>query len=174
MRGIKLKNKFDEIFKIMEESFPTNEIRTYQEQKELLNKKNYKIITHYSGNQIVAFIAVWDLKDFKFIEHLATTVKSRGKGIGSELVSNFILSGNKPIILEVEPPKDEITKRRINFYERLEFKYNDYYYEQPKLREDTLPCELKIMSYPNKLLPNEFEKVTNELYSQVYNKIKSF
>lgn len=167
-----MKNKFDEIFNIMEEAFPTNEIRTYEEQKALLNKKNYKIITHSIGNQIVAFIAAWDLKDFSFIEHLSTTTKFRGMGIGSELVSKFILSSNKPIILEVEPPKDELTKRRINFYKRLEFKYNDYYYEQPKLREDALTCELKIMSYPNELLPNEFERVTKELYLQVYNKIK--
>lgn len=34
---------FDEIFEIMDESFPNNEMRTYEAQKKLLDKDKYNI-----------------------------------------------------------------------------------------------------------------------------------
>lgn len=48
---------FDEIFAIMEASFPTSEIRTFEGQQELLDVPDYRLITEMnSEGKIVAFI----------------------------------------------------------------------------------------------------------------------
>ena len=165
-----MKKIFDEIFAIMDQSFPNNEMRTYEGQLALLDREGYKVV--YEKNEdgkIIAFMTVWETDNFTFIEHLATTEECRGKGVGSKLLKNYIKSSKVPVILEVEPPETSaIAKRRIGFYERIGFKLNEYFYEQPALRHDTEKCELKIMSYPNFLDKETFSMIQNELYKKIY------
>ena len=60
--------------------------------------------------------------NFIFIDYLLVDAKTRGKGIGSKVLSWFKRK-DKPIILEVEPPdaEDKDTIRRIRFYEKNGF-----------------------------------------------------
>lgn len=164
---------FDEIFQIMDESFPDSEMRTYEGQLALLSEKEYRVLsTKDASGKIVAFITLWEFPDFSYIEHLATTESVRGKGIGSALLQQYIDSIENPIILEVEPPTTPLAIRRIRFYERLNFHLNDYPFEQPALRADTLPCELKIMSYPCTLSEQQFSHYTDVLFERVYKRPK--
>ena len=59
----------------------------------------------FSGNLYGKELAVW------LEEHL------RGHGTGSTILRQ-LLTQDKPLILEIEPPEDEITCRRKHFYER--------------------------------------------------------
>ncbi len=165
-------NRFDEIYNIMKEAFPKHEMRTYEDQLALLNQNNYHISILESENKVVAFITSWELESFYFIEHFATAKNVRGKGLGSQLLKNYITASDKPIVLEVEPATSDIAKRRIEFYKRFGFHLNDYKYFQPALQNDTSSCELKIMSYPNPLSQGEFEICRKVLYRNVY-KIKA-
>ena len=71
--------------------------------------------------------------------------------------------------MEVEPIEDQLTKRRVEFYNRLGFKLNDYEYKQPPLQEGNEYLKLEIMSYPEKISKEEFlefqDKVINNVYS---------
>ena len=72
------------------------------------------------------------------------------------------------VVLEVELPEDSLKKRRIGFYERHGFTFNEYPYIQPPMGEDRHEIPLRIMSAPEPLSQDEFQSVRTELYKSVY------
>ena len=160
---------FDEVFKLMEKSFPKEEYREYKEQKQLLYKPEYSLTTKKDeDNNLLGFISSWKIDKFIFIEHFAVNPLMRGKGIGSEMLKDFIKNSNSPIILEVEIPSSEMSIRRIKFYEKLGFILNNFKYYQMPLRNNSKPIEMYIMSYPKSLTPENFENIKNLIYKLVY------
>lgn len=161
--------KFDEIYDLMKISFPENEYRTYENQKKLLNRKEYKIITKEDekGN-VIAFISLWSFPKFDFLEHFAVSPDCRGGGVGSQMMKNLMQKTNKLIVLEIEIPRDEMSIKRLHFYERLGFKLNEQEYYQPPLRENAKPLKLNLMSYPEKLSNEQFELIKDQLHQKTY------
>lgn len=170
VKDLLLKSKFDSIYRIMEDSFPSSEMRTYDGQKLLLNNDFYHINVQTDDNgAVIGFLAYWDLSNCIFIEHLAVDKKSRGKGIGGKLVDQIFKESKKDIFFEVEPPVDEISHRRVKFYQKKGAHLNEFYYEQPALRETERAQRLMIMSYPNPIDGDSFKKYKEEIYEHVYN-----
>ena len=81
---------FEQVFSIMERSFPADEYRTYEEQKELLFEPRYHIYVCMRQDPdhacVEAFLSVWQLEDFTYIEHLASDPAIRGQGLGSAIL----------------------------------------------------------------------------------------
>ena len=52
-------DRFDEVYGIMEKSFPPDEMRPYSEQRELLQNEKYKVFaaTDDASDKITAFVA---------------------------------------------------------------------------------------------------------------------
>ena len=147
----KLEEKdFINYFNKMCNDFPYEERRDCEKQKRLLSNENYNwyIVKDETGE--CAYLTYWEYDDFVFVEHFAIEKNKRGKGHGSLVLQEFIKSIDKKIILEVELPTDEYKIKRINFYRRVGFAYNDAKYRQPSYHgENSVP--LSLMSYPNKL-----------------------
>ena len=163
---------FEQIYKIMDESFPDKEKRTYSDQLALLEDKRCKVfVERNKENEIITFLLVWIFNDFCFIEYLATDKRYRNLGLGSRLLNSCIKEFPTPIIIEVEPPENDINKRRIEFYTRLGFHLNNYKHKQPSLQKHTEPCELLIMSYPSPIVKKEFLQFRNKIFNTIY-KIK--
>ena len=142
--------KFDEVFSIMKKSFPQEEMRNYEGQKALLERDDYFIKTYMHEDEVAGFCAYYKFDNFIYIEHLACNPEVRGLGIGTKLVQQVIAEDeNLVVILEVEPPVDELTKRRVRFYEKLGFKLNPHYHFQPSLNEGMDGLELKKTSIPH-------------------------
>ena len=160
-----LKSDFEQIYNIMEEAFPENERRSKEGQLALFEDELYKI---YSDKEKTVFIAFWELSEYVFIEHFASLKSQRGGGIGGIFLKAFLEMCGKPAVLEVEPPLNEISKRRIMFYKRNGFNLNEYFYIQPPLGKDRDELELKIMTYPNALSQSEFMVLKNEIYEKIY------
>lgn len=169
IEGKNIKEDFDEFFKLLKESFPEIERRNYEGQKKILENNLYNVLYYKEGKEVVAFIAFWKFEDFIFIEHLAVAERLRSKGIGKRILNTLLTIYHKKVILEVEPVEDQLTKRRVEFYNRLGFKLNDYEYKQPPLQEGNEYLKLEIMSYPEKISKEEFlefqDKVINNVYS---------
>ena len=159
---------FDTMFEIMEKSFPVDERRPYREQKELFNNSCYKVYVKKEKGVVIAFVAVWDFENFLFIEHFAVNPEFRNNGIGGKLLGDVISLYDKAVCLEVEPPEDELTKRRIGFYKRNGFFLNEYPYTQPPISKGKNSIPLMIMSSGQKLCETEFENVRDVLYREVY------
>ena len=58
----------------------------------------------------------WETPDFRYIEHFCILPALRGQRYGSRALS--MLPNDRPVILEIDPPVDEIAIRRKAFYER--------------------------------------------------------
>lgn len=168
------KEDFDQVYKILDESFPEEEKRNYEEQFSLLNDKRCKIFVERDKNgKIIVFFSVWVFDNFCFGEHLATDKNYRNLGLGKKLLESCLKYFDKPFILEVEPPRDEMSIRRINFYKRLGFYLNNFEYKQPALQKHTHPCDLYVMSYPSLLSKSEFLYFRNEIFKNIYKVLPS-
>lgn len=171
MNGKQLINEtdFDQIFAIMEASFPVSEIRTRNGQRALLDHPYYYLYPRRDEEgQITAFLAAWELPELRFVEHIAVSPEVRSGGIGKQLMSEFIALSDKPVLLEVEPPDGELEQRRIGFYERLGFYLNPYDYVQPPLRAGQADLPLRIMTYPEPVTAEQFGRFRELLYTEVY------
>ena len=70
---------FEEVFRIMEQSFPIDERRNREGQQKLLSEEKYKLLGVKNDGNLIAFFAVWDFTDFVFIEHFAVDECARNK-----------------------------------------------------------------------------------------------
>ena len=170
----KLKNQdFDMIYHLMETSFPSNEYRTYEEHKELLNNSVYSVYVWYNETQtaINAFIAVWEFDEFAFIEHFVVDPECRNGGIGAKMLNELVGMLGKTVCLEVELPEDEMTCRRIGFYQRNKFFLNEYPYMQPPMSKGKNAVPLFIMTSGSGVDEKTFEQIRTTLYTEVYKNI---
>lgn len=160
-------SEFDEMFSIMKTSFPLDEYRPYDEQKALFENEYYSVFVK-KDEKIKGFIAVWDFPEILFVEHFAVNPNYRNQGIGAKILKEVTRLFDKPVCLEVEPPENETTKRRIGFYERNGFYLNDYPYIQPPISKGKNPVPLMIMSSGKELSQTEFHIIKERLYHSVY------
>lgn len=159
---------FDEVFKLMEISFPKEEYRSYEDQKKLLDIPMYSITTKIENGNLIGFICSWKTDNFSFIEHFAVNPLMRGKGVGSKMLNEFINNSAHPIILEVELPDNEMNIRRIKFYQKFGFILNNFKYYQMPLRKGFKPIEMNLMSYPKILNADDFENTKTTIHKNIY------
>lgn len=161
---------FDQMYSIMEQSFPYDEYRGYEGQKQLFENPEYKVFIHRNEEtkEIDGFLSAWEFDDILFFEHFAVSSKVRNGGIGGRMLREVLTQVNKMTCLEVELPEGELEKRRISFYERNGFCYNPYPYTQPSIAPGREPIPLRIMTYQRTITETEYEKIKNLLYRRVY------
>ena len=147
----------------MQASFSDDEYRPYDEQLALFEEPEYRIYYMPAG-----FLAVWEFESFIYIEHFAVDPALRNSGTGSAMLQELVKQYQKPICLEVELPEDELTRRRIGFYERNGFVFNEYPYIQPPISKGKSPVPLRIMTYGEAITRETFEAIKNVLYRSVY------
>lgn len=161
---------FKDFYSIMESSFPKEERRTKEGFLSLIKScEKYKIYALLESEKLVAFFSVWEFKSFTFGDHFAVCERLRNKGIGAELLKKVLTSCRFPFILEAELPETEIAARRLNFYTRNGFKVNTFPYLLPPMQEGCEATPMLILSYPHSLCENEFKKIKETLYQDVYN-----
>ena len=78
------------------------------------------------------------------------------------------LTADRPCVLEVELPETDLARRRIGFYRRHGFAWNDYPYMQPALRPTESPIPLRLMTRNAPLPEEEFHRRKKEIYKTVY------
>ena len=151
----------DLIEKTYMESFPEVERRDFSLVRNLVKDESRFIV-------YVGFITGWLFDGYTYTEHFAIDPAARNGGIGAEAMKQFLAFCGTPVVLEVEMPADEMSKRRIGFYERLGFKLDNHVYHQPPYREGGEWLEMRLMTYGNVDLEYSFEKVKNCLHRNVY------
>lgn len=160
------------IEKLLHESFPEGERR--EDDRQRYNVDNNPLFTTYLINDeeadiSVGVITVWRFKKFCYVEHLATSPNIRNKGYGNKIIRT-LLDGCKDItvVLEVELPEDEMSKRRIGFYERNGFRLCTKNYLQPPYRLGGKPIPMYLMFSGCESIDEDFENIKAEIYSNVY------
>ena len=118
------RSDFEEVYRIMEQSFPADERRKKEGQQKLLDEEKYELLGVRNEGGLLAFLAVWEFAEFVFIEHFAVSEKARNSGIGGKMLEELARQKAGKVVLEVELPEDSLKKRRIGFYERHGFTFN--------------------------------------------------
>ena len=78
---------FDQMYSIMEQSFPYDEYRGYEGQKQLFENPEYKVFIHRNEEtkEIDGFLSVWEFDDILFFEHFAVSSKVRNGAFMKEM-----------------------------------------------------------------------------------------
>lgn len=142
---------FREAWELYSSAFPIDERRELKVQEQILGHEDFNFEIILDENGFVGFLTWWKFKNLIYIEHFATLGIYRGKGYGKKILQGFLSERSESIILEVELPHTEIDKRRIGFYERLDFKLNLHKYQQLPYRKNGAKVDLLIMSYPSSI-----------------------
>jgi predicted acetyltransferase len=156
-----------EVREMYESAFPEDERRDWPHLNGLIGNPACRIYLIFNGERIIGFISVWNLTEFRFIEHFTICSSERGKGFGSEVIRQ-IISEERPVVLEVEEPLSEMSIKRIRFYENLHFLVAHGVYFQPPYSKGKKMIKMLLMSYPNELLPANFESTTKIIHELVY------
>ena len=86
--------------------------------------------------------------------------------MGTEAIE--LLAGeDKPVILEIDQPVDEISRRRQAFYERAGFATNPHAHVHPPYRPENPGHALVVMSRPRPLTDGEYAAFAAYLFDVV-------
>lgn len=161
--------EFDRFYQILSNNFPTKEIKEYNYMKDTFYAGLYQVLTLKDNDQIVGIMSFYQHDDFRFIDYFAIDGSLKGKGMGSEMLQYFINLDDKMVILEVEHPEDEQSKRRIAFYQRNGLYLNDQFeYFVPPVRNLKHRLYFHLMSSKRKINNIEFEKYYPQILKMVY------
>ena len=152
-------------------SFPYHEQRGGEAQAAALACADYRFELIYDGDAFVGLMLCWETENFIYVEHFCTAPELRGRGIGAEALALLAQSGKK-IILEIDPPIDEISRRRRNFYERAGFAENPFAHVHPPYHAGFPGHPLVVMSYPRALTEAEYRAFDKYLKEVVMGDIK--
>ena len=156
---------FSLIYSDMEKSFVREEIRDRDAARAGMTNEKYSVYHVTDGGTRVGFMTVWKLSGFLFLEHFVTYEAFRNKGYGTAALK-LLKEKSELIILEAEPPIEDMQKRRSGYYKRNGFSENDFPYTQPPYRDGDEGVELVLMSYPKKL--SDVDSFVEEIYREVY------
>lgn len=160
--------EFDAVYAIMQTSFPPDERRPREAQRALLLREDFTIYGVKDKDDVLAFLTVYDLGTFLFVEHFAVAPHARCMGLGTQMLAALVALG-KPLCLEVELPESSpFAVRRIGFYERCGFTRSTLPYIQPPLAPGQAEVPLSLMTTGGILSPDDFTRVRALIYARVY------
>ena len=170
MNFIRLLSKDDKMFNesmiLYKKSFPFHEQRGMESQIEILNDKEYHFDLVYDNNSFVGIILYWETLDYIYIEHFCIEPNMRNKKYGENALE-LLKKKKKTIILEIDPPIDEISIRRKLFYTRAGYKENDFNHIHPPYSKYNKGHLLSVMSYPDFLTQIEYDNFNLYLKNRV-------
>ena len=154
-------------------SFPYHEQREAASQAEILGWDAYHFSAIFEGDQFLGLMLYWDTEKFLYVEHFCIVQEMRGKRYGEKALEELKRLG-KPVILEIDPPVDEISIRRKGFYERVRFVENPYPHNHPAYHMGCHPHRLVVMSAPEALSGALYEEFAGYLNNVVMKPRKQF
>ena len=136
-------------------SFPAVERRDDQLQRQVLDHPDYRLCAIVQNSAPVGVVGYWETDKFIYFENFCVAPDMRSRGIGSATLQ-LLTSIGKLFILEIEPPVDELTRRRKAFYERNGMVANNYDHIQPHFRATDCDLHLVVMSYGRMITIEEY------------------
>lgn len=159
----------DKVEQTYNDSFPEAERRDFSLVRKLAEEESrFDVYVLTREDVYVGFMTAWRFDSFTYIEHFAIDESARNGGIGAESMKQFMSLCNTPLVLEVEIPADEMSRRRIGFYERLGYVLDNHIYYQPPYRQGEDSLEMRLMSFGDIDLQQSYEEVRSHIYRYVY------
>ena len=160
------KVRWDKVWSLYESSFPVAEQRKPEDHLRALSDSAFHPISAWDGNELIGIIFYWEWESYRYLEHLAVSPGLRGQGYGSEVL-RFLKDTEHTIILEIDPLENELSVRRLQFYERAGFALTPFRFVHLPYRIDFQPIELLILSFPKMITPAQHEDFLKFLNKRV-------
>ncbi|MGN0864648.1 MAG: GNAT family N-acetyltransferase [Akkermansia sp.] len=128
-------------------SFPYSEQREPAAQERMMRDEAYRFGLLRAPGRDVGALLWWEHADFLYLEHFFVYPEERNRGWGAAALRCLQALG-RPIVLEIEPPQDDISRRRRAFYERCGFCTTEHAHLQPPYHAGQAELPLVVMSYP--------------------------
>jgi ribosomal protein S18 acetylase RimI-like enzyme len=155
--------------KLYEEAFPAEERREFSQLLQLLRQPDIRFYAVMSGEHIAGLCIYWHSHNYYFLEHLAITQALRGQRLGRQVMLWLLEQANGKLVLEVERPIDEDSRRRISFYQQLGFTLHDTFnYQQPPYQKLGQPVPLYLMTSRPVPDENDLLYIADHIRRQVY------
>lgn len=151
-------------------SFPADERRDLPDQRDNIdNNPDFTLLLAEDDGKPIGFFTLWNFGDFCYCEHFAIDSVSRNKGYGSKTLRLILNNLRNPLVLEVELPDNDLSRRRIDFYRRNGFTLLDkYHYVQPPYRIGGTQLPLHLMIYNPQGSTVDISKITATIHNKVY------
>lgn len=147
-------------------SFPPCEQRESASQERILSEDEYSFCLIYDGDAFVGLVLFWETERFIYIEHLCILPEMRNRRYGEKILS-LLSEKQKTLILEIDPPIDDISKRRKGFYARCGFMDNPYPHIHPPYHRENNGHSLMILTHPKRISQDEYNVFNRYLQEKV-------
>ena len=161
----------------MQEQFPSEELKTYEDFLLLLDKVYYSFYKVFCGDITAGYFLLLINKENRtlWLDYIAVFKGKQSSGIGTDVFSEIkvLFPDYKGIYIEVEKENIENfnTKRRADFYKKVGAKKLDFKYYFPT-NKNHLEMDLYFLSFEDKnILPEP--KATLETVEYAFNTIHS-
>ncbi len=175
MKAIRITSPEDSLFEtawsLYTGSFPLCEQRMERDQAKVLQDRRYHFTLFFENERFTGLIGYWEFEEYVYIEHYAIDPTLRGGGYGSRILGEFIREAGRPVILEIDPVEDELSMKRLRFYQRLGFASNPYEHRLPRYRsgEEHQEMFLHILTYPQPIETALYERFNEDLHKIIVN-----
>lgn len=141
---------FEAAWRIYDTSFPRCEKRSREHLEQAFADPLFLPGIALCRGRVAAILFCWRMPEAVYLEHLAVDPDLRNCKLGARILEH-LTAGGTPLVLEIEPPEDELTRRRCGFYRRNGFVVNDFSYTHPSYSRPFEPHPLVLMSWPEPL-----------------------
>lgn len=138
---------FEPTWELYEKSFPLAEQRKRKDHLRTCKDALFHPISVFDAEEFIGFVFYWEWDNYRYVEYLAVSSSIRGRGYGSQILKH-LCDGTHTIILEIDPLINELSVRRLQFYERVGFTLTPFRFMHLPYRLESEAQELLILSYP--------------------------
>ena len=160
---------WEQAWRLYTESFPEHERRRISSHALAVDNPRFHTKIAIENGNLLAILFYWTLGENKvYIEHIAVNPLMRGQNIGSTILRNFMEQNtDATIILEIDPPVDEVSERRLSFYMRSGFHNTGYVYDHPSYQKKGKNHDLLVLSYPQSISEEEFGRFVEFMRTEI-------
>lgn len=140
-------SRWKKVWELYELSFPLAERRKIDDHLRACADRQFHPLSAWEGSELIGLLFYWEWDSYRYLEYLAVNPDVRGHGFGSQILRH-LRNSHHTIILEIDPLINELSVRRLQFYERARFTLTPYRFVHLPYRLEAHPIELLILSYP--------------------------
>jgi len=159
-------SRFSQAWELYRESFPIYEQRRLEEQAQAMAQPDYHFEVLYQAGRFVGIMLYWRHMDFVYLEHFAVTPALRGGGLGTKALGLLLDEGAR-VILEIDPVRDDVSRRRLKFYQGLGLAQNPYKHIHPPYRDGYNGHSLEVLSSGGELEADAYNEFAFYLNNRV-------
>ena len=160
--------RWDKVWALYEESFPLAERRKLEDHKRAFADPRFHPLSVWEGVLLLGIAFYWEWNNYRYVEYLAVSPDLRGHGYGFEIIKH-IRDSQHTIILEIDPLENDLSVRRLQFYERAGFTLTPYRFIHLPYRLDGISQELLILSYPQMITKEQHNDFLDFIDKRVRN-----